>query len=180
MGHYRPLFLYFRLSYKQLTVNMFYKSCQWLVSNLGPLVSKATTLSTVPQPLPDFTCHVVFRITMAATVSSLRDILLNVLPPKVLIDRQSEMPILPDELLQRLRKATTREEGILIAEEAKKIMVISISTGFLNGSSLPLFHLISSYSTNITICTTNKWGKCPFSIWCWDSNPHLWYMSLLP
>ena len=31
---------------------MFNKSCQWLDSNLGPLISEATALSTVPQSLP--------------------------------------------------------------------------------------------------------------------------------
>ena len=61
---------------------------------------------------------------MAATLSSLREILLNGEPPKVLIDRKTEMPILSDGLLQRLKKATTREEGIAIAEDAKKEMVI--------------------------------------------------------
>ena len=60
---------------------------------------------------------------MAATVSSLREILLATEPPKQLIDRKTELPILPDELLQRLKKATTREEGIQIAEDAKKMMV---------------------------------------------------------
>ena len=60
---------------------------------------------------------------MAATVSSLREILLTTEPPKQLIDRKTELPILPDELLQRLKKATTREEGIQIAEDAKKMMV---------------------------------------------------------
>ena len=44
-------FFYFRLFYKQLAINMFYKSCQWLDSNPGPLVSEATALPTV-QPLP--------------------------------------------------------------------------------------------------------------------------------
>ena len=37
------------------TVNskyMFINSCRWYVSNLGPVVSEATALSTVPQPLP--------------------------------------------------------------------------------------------------------------------------------
>ena len=52
MGHSRPLFLYFRLFYKQITVNMFNKSSRWLDSNPGPLVLEANTLSTVPQPLP--------------------------------------------------------------------------------------------------------------------------------
>ena len=46
-GYPLPLFLYFRLFYKQLTVNMFNKSCQWLDLNLGPL-------STVAQPLPQW------------------------------------------------------------------------------------------------------------------------------
>ena len=31
---------------------MFNKSCRWLVSNPGPLVSEATMLPTVPQPQP--------------------------------------------------------------------------------------------------------------------------------
>jgi hypothetical protein len=47
---------------------------------------------------------------MAATVTSLREILTSVDPPKILIDRGTEMPILPDELLQRLKKATTRDK----------------------------------------------------------------------
>ena len=56
MDHSLPLFYFFCLFYKQLTVNMFNKSCRWMDSNPGPLVSEATTLSTVPQPLP--TCLV--------------------------------------------------------------------------------------------------------------------------
>ena len=41
-----------------------------------------------------------------------------------------------------------------------------------NGPSpLPLFHLISSFQTSITIFTTKKCEKCQSSIWCWDSNP---------
>ena len=31
---------------------MFNKSCQWLDSNPGPLVTEATALPTAPQPLP--------------------------------------------------------------------------------------------------------------------------------
>ena len=34
------------------------------------------------------------------------------------------------------------------------------------------FQFIFIFSTNITIFTTNKCEKCPFSIWCWDSNTH--------
>ena len=52
MDHSLPLFYFFCLFYKQLTVNMFNKSCRWMDSNKGPLVSEATTLSTVPQTLP--------------------------------------------------------------------------------------------------------------------------------
>ena len=40
-GPFRPLF-YFRLFYKQLTVNMLNKRCRWLDLNPGPLVSEAT------------------------------------------------------------------------------------------------------------------------------------------
>ena len=36
----------------QLVVNTFIKFCQWLDLNRGPLVSKAATLPTEPQPLP--------------------------------------------------------------------------------------------------------------------------------
>ena len=53
MGHFRPLFSLFS-SFLQ-TVNrkhMFNKSCRWLDSNPGPLVSEATALPTAPQPLP--------------------------------------------------------------------------------------------------------------------------------
>ena len=39
------------------------------------------------------------------------------------------------------------------------------------GHSRPLFHLFSSFQTNITIFTTSICEKCPSSIWCWDSNP---------
>ena len=60
---------------------------------------------------------------MAATVQSLREILLTVEPPKILIDRATEIPMLREDLLQRLKKATTREEGIAISEEAKLDMV---------------------------------------------------------
>ena len=45
-------FIYFRLFNKQITANMFSKSCQWLDSNQGPLVSEATALPTAPQPQP--------------------------------------------------------------------------------------------------------------------------------
>ena len=39
------------------------------------------------------------------------------------------------------------------------------------GHPRPLFHLFSSFQTNITIFTTNICEKCPSSIRCWDSNP---------
>ena len=39
------------------------------------------------------------------------------------------------------------------------------------GQPRPLFRLFSSFQTNITIFTTNKWEKYPFSIQRWDSNP---------
>ena len=45
-------FFIFRLFYKQLTVNKCSKSCRWLDSNPGPLVSETTTLPTAQQPLP--------------------------------------------------------------------------------------------------------------------------------
>ena len=52
LGHSRLLFSLFS-SFQQLTVNMFIiKSCRWLNSNCGPLVSEATALPTEPQPLP--------------------------------------------------------------------------------------------------------------------------------
>ena len=35
---------------------MFNKSCWWLDSNPGPLVSEATALPTAPQPLPKLSC----------------------------------------------------------------------------------------------------------------------------
>ena len=76
---------------------------------------------------------------MAATLSSLREILLGVEPPTLLVDRKTEIPIISDHLLQRLKKATTREEGIAIAEDAKKEMVsrtfVKISKHRLNLSS---------------------------------------------
>ena len=46
-GAVRGLFFFnFRLFYKQLIVNKFNKSCRWLDSNPGPLVSEATALRT--------------------------------------------------------------------------------------------------------------------------------------
>ena len=53
VGISRPIFIYFRRYYKQLTVN----NCSIKVagdwdSNTGPLVSEATALPTVPQSLP--------------------------------------------------------------------------------------------------------------------------------
>ena len=38
------------------------------------------------------------------------------------------------------------------------------------GQPQPLFHLFSSFQTNITILTTNKCEKCSSSIWRWNSN----------
>ena len=67
---------------------------------------------------------------MAATVKSLRHILLTVEPPKILVDRKTEIPILREDLLQRLKTATTREEGIAIAEEAKLDMVSMGKIGY--------------------------------------------------
>ena len=49
---------YLLSSFQQVEVNkcflkcFFYKICQWLDSNLGPLLSEVTALPTVPQPLP--------------------------------------------------------------------------------------------------------------------------------
>ena len=39
------------------------------------------------------------------------------------------------------------------------------------GQPRPLFHLFSSFQTNITIFTPNKCEKGPSSTRCWDSNP---------
>ena len=55
MGHFRPLFLYFRLFDTVDSKQMFNKFCQWLDLNRGPLVSEATALPTEPQPLPVWT-----------------------------------------------------------------------------------------------------------------------------
>ena len=57
VGQSRSLFIYFRLfntvDNKQVNYQKLkYKICQWLELNSGPLVSKANTLPTVPQPLP--------------------------------------------------------------------------------------------------------------------------------
>ena len=53
MDNSRPLFLYFRLFCLQTVSSrwLFNKSYPWLDSNPGRLVSEATALSTVPQPL---------------------------------------------------------------------------------------------------------------------------------
>jgi len=60
---------------------------------------------------------------MAETVSKLRRIVLDVVPPKILIDRVTEIPIMREALIDRLVKATTREEGIAISEDVKKEQV---------------------------------------------------------
>ena len=38
------------------------------------------------------------------------------------------------------------------------------------GQPRPLFHLFSSFQTHITLFSTNKCEKCPFRIWCRNSN----------
>ena len=53
MAHSLPFFLYFRLFNTVESKQMFNKFCQWLVSNLRPLVFEATALPTEPQPLPN-------------------------------------------------------------------------------------------------------------------------------
>ena len=51
MGHSRPLFsLFLSFQYSCQYTNVQYKFCQWLDSNLGPLVLRATALPTEPQP----------------------------------------------------------------------------------------------------------------------------------
>ena len=43
---------------------------------------------------------------------------------------------------------------------------------FFNGPSPASFSVyFLSFQANITIFTTSICGKCPSSIWCWDSNP---------
>ena len=37
----------------------------------------------------------------------------------------------------------------------------------------PLFHLFSSFQTQITIFISNKCEKCPSIMWCQDSNSQL-------
>ena len=50
---------------------------------------------------------------------------------------------------------------------------------FLNmGQPRPLFHLFSSFQTNITIFTTNKCEKSPSSMWHRDLNP--WHLEHEP
>ena len=53
MGHFQPLFLYFRLfnTVDSKMFNIFF--CQWPDSNSGPLKLEATAVPTEPQPLPD-------------------------------------------------------------------------------------------------------------------------------
>ena len=59
MGHYLPLFLYFRRCHTVDSRQMFNiknKFCQLLDRNCGPLVLKVTILPIVPQPMP-FKCY---------------------------------------------------------------------------------------------------------------------------
>ena len=46
------LFLFVFTTVNSKYVNFILKSCRWLDSNLGPLASEATVLTTEPQPLP--------------------------------------------------------------------------------------------------------------------------------
>ena len=62
---------------------------------------------------------------MAATVASLREVLFSVESPKLLVNRQTGMPLLTEDLHRRMLKATTQEEGNAIVEDAKKIMVMA-------------------------------------------------------
>ena len=53
VGHSRPLLFIFVFSIQLIINKCSIKFCQWLESNRGPLVSKATALPTEPQPLPN-------------------------------------------------------------------------------------------------------------------------------
>ena len=44
---------------------------------------------------------------------------------------------------------------------------------YKNVPSPASFSVFLSFQTNISIFTTNKYEKCPSSIWCQDSNPRL-------
>ena len=67
---------------------------------------------------------------MAATVSVLRKILFDVCPPKILVDRKTERPLLPPEIAQdKVRMVTTKEEAFRFASEIKEYMVRSRITG---------------------------------------------------
>ena len=74
MGHSRPLFLHFRLSYKLLTLNNVNKSFLRLDSNPGPLVSEATALSTVSHNCP----NVHLCLPLEGTVSKVAVVEFNV------------------------------------------------------------------------------------------------------
>ena len=52
MCHSRPLFFNSVFSTNSYRKYWYNRSCQWLDSNQGPLVSEATALPTEPQPLP--------------------------------------------------------------------------------------------------------------------------------
>ncbi len=72
---------------------------------------------------------------MAETVSKLRKIVLEVKPPKILIDRSTEIPFMSEDLMERLIKATTREEGIAISEDSKKEQVNFSTLSLIRGYS---------------------------------------------
>ena len=43
---------------------------------------------------------------------------------------------------------------------------------YVRTNSRPLFFIFSVFlKTKITIFTTNQCEKCPYTLWCWDSNP---------
>ena len=81
---------------------MFNKSCRWLDSNPGPLVSKATALPTAPQPLPKFvndSCWLHPRRFF--TISSSINFLMTGLEPRSsIVSEATALPTVPQSLLQ--------------------------------------------------------------------------------
>ena len=70
-----------------------------------------------------------------------------------------------------LYKIDHRAKGWRVQREKTTKRVISQGFFLKKGHPRTLFHLFSSFQTNITIFTTNKGENYPSNIWRWDSNP---------
>ena len=60
---------------------------------------------------------------MAATVKNLREILFNVEPPKLLMDRKTEEPLFAEGIFEKMKKSKSQEERRALFDEVALKMV---------------------------------------------------------